>query len=402
MGQHARFRRDAAAAILIAVAATAGNAANDPTTAPAGPPGVVIHRSSDFHRVYLGSPSLAVLPDGTYVASHDYFGPGTAHNRTAVFASGDRGRTWKKLTEVDGQFWSALFVHGGAPYLMGSDGRNGSVIIRRSADGGTTWTVPKDARSGLLLKGAYHTGPMPVVVHRGRIWRAMEFCDVSKPWPERFQAMVLSADAGADLLDAGNWTASNRLAFDPAWATGGYPDWVKAETRWAGWMRPGWLEGNVVVGPRGGLVNVLRVHGRGLGKAAIIRVRAGGRRITFDPAADFIDFPGGGSKFTIRRDAKTRRYWSIANKRQEPDAVRNVLVLTSSADLRTWRVECTVLQHSDSGHHAWQYVTWHFDGDDMIFVSRTAWDGSRNFHDANYLTFHRLRNFRDAASRKLD
>jgi hypothetical protein len=36
-----------------------------------------------------------------------------------------------------------------------------------------------------------------------------------------------------------------------------------------------------------------------------------------------------------------------------------------------------------------------FFGPDIVAVSRTAWDGSHNFHDANYLTLHRVPNFRD-------
>ncbi len=35
-----------------------------------------------------------------------------------------------------------------------------------------------------------------------------------------------------------------------------------------------------------------------------------------------------------------------------------------------------------------------YDGDDMIFVNRTGWDGSHNAHDADYFTFHRLEDFR--------
>ncbi len=40
-----------------------------------------------------------------------------------------------------------------------------------------------------------------------------------------------------------------------------------------------------------------------------------------------------------------------------------------------------------------QYVDWLFDGDDLIFVSRTAYNGAHNYHDANHLTFHRVKNF---------
>jgi len=46
-------------------------------------------------------------------------------------------------------------------------------------------------------------------------------------------------------------------------------------------------------------------------------------------------------------------------------------------------------------------VDWVFEGDDIIFVSRTAFDddltGAHNAHDANYLTFHRIQDFRNQA-----
>ena len=48
--------------------------------------------------------------------------------------------------------------------------------------------------------------------------------------------------------------------------------------------------------------------------------------------------------------------------------------------------------------YGFQYVDWQFDGKDIVFVSRTAWrDKTGNpprQHDANYMTFHRIRNFR--------
>jgi hypothetical protein len=108
--------------------------------------------------------------------------------------------------------------------------------------------------------------------------------------------------------------------------------------------------------------------------------------------------PGGGSKFTIRYDSLTSRYWSIGNKQTEPAAYRNNLVLASSSDLRSWRVEASVLYDADPHRHAWQYVDWQFDGADIAFLSRTAFDdglgGAQSAHDANYLTFHRINDFR--------
>ena len=124
-----------------------------------------------------------------------------------------------------------------------------------------------------------------------------------------------------------------------------------------------------------------------------------GMELLFDPETDIINFPGGGAKFTIHYDEKSSRYWSIGNKQTNPKARRNVLVLSSSSDLKNWKIEKTLLQHHDEEKHAWQYVDWLFDGDDIIAVSRTAYDdglgGAYNHHDANYLTFHRIKNFRE-------
>jgi len=375
--------------VLSHLGAVQGAERRGPAAAPAVP-GVVVAHSPASSRKYIGCPGLVILPDGSYVASHSHFGPGSTGDRMFVYRSSDKGRSWQRLTEVKGQWWSSLFLHRGGLWLMGVSRRYGHVVIRRSADGGRTWTTPADARTGLLLAGGqYHTAPVPVAVHNGRIWRAMEDRNPPTGWASTFRAFVMSAPADADLLDAKCWTASNRLRFRREWLARG--------------TRPGWLEGNVVAAPTGRLVNVLRVNAEpGYRKAAIVDVSADGRKVSFDPAAGLIDFYGGMSKFTIRHDAATKRYWTLGSLVTHPKnpRQRNTLALTSSANLRDWRVESVVLRH-DEGGVSWraskvgfQYVDWQFEGEDIVFVSRTAFAGAHNYHDANYLTFHRLRDFR--------
>jgi hypothetical protein len=57
-----------------------------------------------------------------------------------------------------------------------------------------------------------------------------------------------------------------------------------------------------------------------------------------------------------------------------------------------------VLQHPDVLKHGFQYVDWLFEGKNIVFLSRTAYDdgmgGAHNNHDANFLTFHRIKKFR--------
>jgi hypothetical protein len=137
-------------------------------------PGVVIDYVDPATKQYVGSPSVVILSNGHYVATHDLFGPGSTLNRSRVFSSINKGRTWTKLTEFN-QFWSNLFVHRDALYVMGPSAEYGHLLIRKSLDGGKTWTNPVDDKTGLLISnGEYHTAPVPIVVHNGRIWRACE------------------------------------------------------------------------------------------------------------------------------------------------------------------------------------------------------------------------------------
>ena len=296
-------------------------------------------------------------------------------------------------------------------------------MIRRSDDGGFRWTHPKDAECGLLFPGGahrtppnYHCAPVAVLVHEGRIYRAFEDCDPMQ-WGTGFQACVVSAPVDADLLRAASWRMSNKLPFRP--------QWTPAE--WGAVTIPGWREGNVVAAPDGQLWDVLTFEARPLAQdtAAMVKIEDEGRHLSFEPAAGagdpggFIPFPGGKAKFTLRRDPLSGTYLTLSNVVPDPEWLlarwqtyqkpginvhlrqRNVLALCASADLCRWRVVKTLLQ-DDSGLEpedsarltGYQYVDWQFDGDDLIYVVRTAARGARNFHDSNRVLFGRERGFR--------
>ncbi|MHC4389673.1 MAG: sialidase family protein, partial [Planctomycetota bacterium] len=126
-------------------------------------PGAVIDYLPSRLKDYVGSPSIAILPNGRYVASHDVFGDGPGGKGTHIFESADSGRTWKLLGQLAGQYWSTLFVHRGQLYIIGTSRKQGDIVIRRSTDGGKWWTKPKDKSSGLLAEGRFHCAPVPVV-----------------------------------------------------------------------------------------------------------------------------------------------------------------------------------------------------------------------------------------------
>ena len=67
-----------------------------------------------------------------------------------------------------------------------------------------------------------------------------------------------------------------------------------------------------------------------------------------------------------------------------------------SDDLENWRVAADLIDRRDEDPRfiGFQYVDYFFEGDDLIFVCRTAMNGAHSFHDSNYQTFHRVKYFR--------
>lgn len=360
------------------------------------PPGIVIDYMSKETGKYIGSPSVCILPDGTYIASHDEFGPKSkefASAQTRIFSSIDKGKTWKQIASIDGQFWSNLFVNKGNLYIMGTNKHHGNFIIRKSSDNGYTWTIPYSKTTGLLMEGEYHTAPVPLLIHNSRIWRAVEYATApTTRWGRRYSAMMISAPVNADLLNADNWQKTNFLPYDSTYLNGKFN---------------AWLEGNAVVSKEGEMLDILRVDVPAGHEeyAALVSISKNGKKASFNKETGFVKMPGASKKFSIRYDKPTDRYWALINivdtvyKSKTPASIRNQLVLASSADLKNWEIHKQLLFHTDISKHGFQYVDWQFEQNDIIFVSRTAYDdaagGANNFHDANFMTFHRIENFRN-------
>ena len=377
-------------------------------------PGVIVSHVAAATGRYIGSPSICILADGTYLATHDEFGPCSGQTMgadTRVFRSTDRGATWEQIALINPQFWSTIFEQNGAVYLIGTAYEYGSLQIRKSTDGGVSWTTPKDEKTGLLDDGEHHCAPQPIVRHSGRIWRAMEDsqAEPNGKWAARFRAFMMNAPQDCDLLDRDNWTFSDRLARDTSWLDGHFK---------------GWLEGNAVVTPQGEVVNLLRIVDDIIcDRAAVIAYDAQGKQSRWNPdnrafgdvatnpktvlqEGGFFPFPGANTKFLIRQDPRdTSVYWALSNgapakhRTGNLGKMRNTLTLLYSDDLINWEVRARLLYHPDPITHGFQYPDWVFDGDDMAVLVRTAYDdglgGAHNYHDANFLTFHRVENFRD-------
>ncbi len=403
-----RFLTHAGTALLCLCLATGGAIAAIPPQGP--PPGVVVARSPDPAKIHVASPSIIRSSDGNLLISHDWSGRSGA--LTSVYRSADAGKTWERLADVPKVMWATLFEHDNALYLIGTSAGIGDAVIRRSTNGGHHWTTAADGHSGVIARKNYHCGPVPVLVAKGRIWRAFEHRE-DPDEPRGFTAYVFSAPLGCDLLEATNWTRSDGVKWEP--------DWLQVRTR-------EWIEGNVVASPDGEILNILRTNTHpkeggplemedappGLKRyevVAAMHVSDDGRHLRFDPHRDFRSMPGAQSKFTIRHDKKSGRYFAVVSKITAPEIKsydwalsphhqRNVLKLISSPDLKTWTENYTLLSYrkgdavTKANPIGFQYADWIIDGDDMLVAVRTAWTGAPNYHDSNYITFHRITDFR--------
>jgi hypothetical protein len=358
----------------------------------------VVSDEGDAAGPFLSSPSVYRFDTGATVASYSYFGPNNpASGTTMVKISYDNGKTWWVRGSCPGVVGSNLFEHDGELYLLGTGGSY--ITIAKSSNYGATWTSPQDGTTGMLFSAggssdmAFEGISMPVLFADGRIYRVFHRKDKSARWPISFATVMISADLGDDLLDAASWTITNAVPFDPAWAS----SW--------GTSNPGWLEGNAVQQPDGSIIVLTRVHSDPLADiGAILPLSGDNTALSFAPETGFIYMPGGRNKFNIRRDPVTGKYLSLVNNNTDPSrpAQRNTLSLAASDDTVNWQIVRTIIQ--DNSPMSWddsmlntgfQYVDWQFDGGDIIFISRTAYDGAANYHDSNKITFHRIENYID-------
>jgi len=342
-----------------------------------------------FSGRYLCSPSLVRHPDGYLLASMDLFAGGAPQNLSLIFRSDDDGRTWHYLTDLFPCFWGKLFIHRGELYMLACSTEYGDLLIGKSADGGRTFGAPTALLRGSCKCGVagVHKNPQPVIEHRGRLYETLEWGS----WGEGYHAaMVMSADVESDLLDPASWRFTPPVKYDPAW-----PGVASGPSS-------GNIEGSLVVSPDGALFNIMRYDMTkcrpNYGRVLAYRVD------TDDPDAPLaydhaVELPGNHSKFMIKRDERTGLYFTIISRILDGEGVmnRNLLSLMVSKDLRRWELAADLIdrRHEDPRGTGFQYVDWMIEGEDLLYLCRTAMNQPHNYHDANYQTFHRLAGFRD-------
>ena len=322
-----------------------------------------------FSGQFPASPCILRLPNGVLLASMDFYRKAGPQNLTVICRSEDDGKTWTYVTDLYPCYWGKMFLHKNRLYMLSISSEYGDVLIGCSEDEGVTWSEPKVLFRGSTncMASGNHRGSCIITRENGRIWTSVEY----GAWHSgKFLNAVLSIDEKDDLLEPQNWTRSGFFIPDPEWKKD--------------YSVIGAIEGNVITTPDGELVNILRFGNAN--KALMLKVDANNP----DKELEFhkiIDFPMGHSKFEIVRH-EDGTYYAVGNRGKH----RNILALYSSPDLENWEFEKDLIncEEYSAAVTAFQYPSVLLEGDELLVLSRTAWNGASTFHDANYITFHRF------------
>ena len=349
---------------------------------------VVGHLSKVFGESNFFLPSLLVR-GSTYLAAATVLNSSANGVHAKIFRSQDGGASWAQLSIVKPLYGGTLFESGGALYLLGctSDAANtGQLAIRRSTDGGATWTVPADGATGLITSNpGWHFRGGAVLHHGGRMWVYAERRGNTGSTPANVEAGAFSAPDGADLLNAANWTVTDPLAgIHATWGSGTFS---------------GWSNGRAVADTSGTVRMMMTAAAPGGDCVALPATGAlPADGLTFNPAVDLALLPGGREIFAVRYDPATKRYWALTN----PDSTSR-FALFSSATLRDWAFHAVMLELPEGVSGGFAVPDFDFDGEDLAILIRAAYpdqDGAST-GAYNHLLFKRVAGFRQLPADKL-
>ncbi len=321
-----------------------------------------------FSGKYLCSPSVVRMPNGAILVSHDVYESNAPQRLTEIFRSDDDGKSFRFLCDLYPSFWGKMFLCEGRLYMLSTSCEYGDLLIGSSSDGrifGEPTVIERGCGNG---KSGFHKAPVSITHANGRIWTAVEYGS----WTDGgFALCILSASEKADLMKSESWTLST-------------PTELGDDLRRQGTA----IEGCAVAGNDGQVYVIYRMAE---GKALVMTPDMK------NPAAPLrfhsvIDFPFAHSKFDIAR-ADDGFYYAVGNERlPDGSAMRNILSLARSRDLFTWEKVKTVVDCS--GYNKWetgfQYPSMMIEKNNIIIISRTAYNGAHSFHDSNMITFHRV------------
>jgi hypothetical protein len=371
---------------------------------------VVFHNPNP--EFYVEGPGLAHLDDGSFVAVVPVVPreQWSAERRatqsvTHIMRSTDGGKTWQSASDLP--YYSAVpWVYKGALYLFANKGgtkvRNDDLLLLRSADGGHTWSPPVTLFTGHFWN--CHTG---MVLRNDRLYWAVDDLSLgSKRGP-----CVLAGDLSGDPMAPQAWRLSKPVPFP------GVPDAMtnpKLANLTSQYLEPNVIE---VAGHIRVLATVKPKRQSTAGLAAVFDVQDDGTKLDLK-FTQYHPMPGGQLKFCVLWDETSRMFWATANlvvdsqgvndwwaKAEKQGVVRyasglggndrRFLMLLYGLDGLNW-FQAGCIAQAPKISQSFMYARPVFDGDDLAIIARSSVNAP-NQHDADYATFHRVKDFRKLA-----
>lgn len=361
---------------------------------------------------YVEGPGLVKLDDGTLLAvvpvvPRQEWSEARRATRsvTHILRSSDGGKTWQPASDLP-YYSAAPWVHGGALYLFANKGgtksRNDDLLLLRSDDGGRAWSPPVT-----LFQGHFwncHTG---MVQRKDRNYWATDDLSLGKNRGPR----LIAGDLSGDPMDPKAWRLSEPVPFP------GVPD-ALTNPKFAA-LPSQYLEPNVieVQGHLRVLATVKPKRQSTAGLCAMLDVEDDGVKFGLK-FTQFHPMPGGQLKFCILRDEVSQMFWATANLVVDSQGVfdwwtagekkgnvayasgvggndRRFLMLQYSLDGLNWFQAGCVAQAAKISQ-SFMYARPVIDGNDLAIIARSSVNAP-NQHDADYATFHRVKDFRSLA-----
>lgn len=344
---------------------------------------------------------VPVVPRGSTIKKLGRRGIKTS--TTYIISSFNGGANWKIISQLP--FYSAVpWIFKNSLYLLamreGTEYRNDNFYILRSRDNGKTWSDPV-----LLFSGHFwncHTG---MVVKDNTLYWAIDDLGLKQKRGPR----ALACDLLKDPMEPESWRMSDPVPFV------GIPkllinqDYSKYSSSY--------LEPNVVnvYGKLRMILTVKPASQTTSGLCAVLDIKDLGDKLDLT----FVQYhprPGGQLKFCIIWDEVSGLFWSTANIIVDSQNTfewwgngnnhdtytspvggndRRFLMLFYGLDGLNW-FPAGCIARARKISQSFMYATLVVDGNDLAIISRSSINAPDQ-HDADYATFHRIKNFRDLA-----
>ncbi len=370
----------------------------------------VVYQNTEGAARGLDGPGLVKMPDNLFIAVIPVKMP--QRWVCEILHSRNEGETWHHAGRLP--YYSAVpWVHDGDLFLFGhTEGvemRNDDLHLLRSRDAGKNWSEPVT-----IARGHFWNCQTGMVRHGGKLYWAVD--DLS-PGKSLRGPRVIACDLQQDPMQPDAWRLSNCVPFPGLpdallnpWITGDYP---KARM----------LEPNVI--ETGGRLRVLMAvkpplqATTGLGAVFDLNEKGGELNLSF---TQYHPIPGGHLKFCVIKDEQTGLFWLAGNlavdgqnqfRFSDPGERkrdgrpyhqsgagcggndRRFLMLYYGLDGLNW-FPAGCVARAGRMSQSFNYPALMIHNEDMMIIARSSIN-AHSRHDADYATFHRVRNFRRLA-----